>query len=42
MEQSVITARPEQFIEECMALMGERRVCHLPVVERGKLLGIVS
>jgi CBS domain-containing protein len=32
METEVICARPEQTIEECMAVMTDRRVRHLPVV----------
>jgi CBS domain-containing protein len=42
MEKNIVTARPEQFIEECMALMTAKRVSHLPVIECGKLIGIVS
>lgn len=32
----------EQPIEECMAVMTEKRVRHLPVIEAGKLVGIIS
>jgi CBS domain-containing protein len=43
MEKKVITVRPEQFVGECMALMTEKRVRHLPVMEEdGKLVGIIS
>jgi CBS domain-containing protein len=42
MERHVIIARPEQPIEQCMALMTEKRVRHLPVFEGEKLIGIVS
>ena len=42
MERQVITVRPEQTVEECMALMTDQRVRHLPVVEGGKITGIVS
>ena len=42
MDRRVITVRPEQSIEECMALMTERRVRHLPVIEGEKVIGIVS
>jgi CBS domain-containing protein len=42
MEKDVVTVRPEQRVEECMAIMTERRVRHLPVIEGGKLVGIVS
>ena len=33
---------PERSNEECMALMTEHRIRHLPVVAEGKLVGIVS
>ena len=42
MDKLVITVRPEQSVEECMALMTERRVRHLPVLEAEKVIGIVS
>ncbi len=35
-------ARPDQTVEECMAVMTERRVRHLPVVRDEKLVGMVS
>ena len=42
MERDVVTVGPEQSVEECMALMTERHVRHLPVVEGEKVIGIVS
>jgi CBS domain-containing protein len=42
METRVIYAQPEQSIEECMAVMTEKMVRHLPVIEEGKLIGIIS
>lgn len=36
---AVESARP---IEECMAIMSERRIRHLPVVDEGALVGLVS
>jgi CBS domain-containing protein len=42
MERRVIVAHPEQSLEQCMALMTEKRVRHLPVLEGEQLIGIVS
>jgi CBS domain-containing protein len=42
MTRTVIYVRPEQTIEECMQLMSERRIRHLPVMEGDRLVGIVS
>jgi len=42
MDIHVITVGPEQSVEECMALMTDRRVRHLPVMEDKKIIGIVS
>jgi CBS domain-containing protein len=38
----VIYVGPQQSTEECMALMTEKRVCHLPVLDNGKLIGLIS
>jgi CBS domain-containing protein len=42
MTPRVVFVRPEQSIEECMALMTEKRVRHLPVMKDGRLLGVLS
>ena len=42
MSLDVITIRPEQSIDECMALMTEKRIRHLPVLDKQKLLGMIS
>ena len=34
--------RPEQTLNDCMALFTEKRIRHLPVLDEGKLIGIVS
>ncbi len=33
---------PENTIEECMGLMNDKRIRHLPVIENGNLLGVIS
>ena len=42
MEPNVIHVGPEQSVELCMALMTDKRVRHLPVVEDTKVIGIIS
>ncbi len=42
MTSAVMYVRPDQTSEECMALMTENRMRHLPVMDRGKLLGLIS
>ena len=38
----LIAATPETSVDECMALMTERRIRHLPVIEDGEVAGMVS
>ena len=42
MTSEVVWVRPELTIEECMALMTNKRVRHLPVMEGTRVIGIVS
>ncbi|MGI9413645.1 MAG: CBS domain-containing protein [Hyphomicrobiales bacterium] len=42
MSTRVICARPEQSVEQCMAVMTERGVRHLPVLEQKQLIGVLS
>lgn len=42
MTKDVMYVRPSQTCEECMALMTENRLRHLPVVQSEKLVGLVS
>ena len=42
MSEKVMYVEPEQTVEECMALMTDKRVRYLPVIEGDKLIGIIS
>ena len=42
MTRAVITAGIDESIDDCLARMTDRRIRHLPVVEAGRLAGIVS
>jgi CBS domain-containing protein len=42
MQRNVVCVEPDKSIEECMAIMSAKRVRHLPVINDGELLGIVS
>ena len=42
MTTKVAYVRPHQTVEECMALMTEKRIRHLPVFEGEKLIGVIS
>ena len=42
MSATVYFVSPEQNIEDCMALFTNKRVRHLPVLQDGQLIGIIS
>jgi len=42
MTRSVIQVRPTTLVEEAMAIMTEKRCRHLPIMEGGKVIGLVS
>lgn len=42
MSQNVVCARPDQSVEECMAVMTDKSVRHLPVLEDKRVIGIIS
>jgi len=42
MTSPVMYIHLDQAIEECMSLMTEKRMRHLPVIENGKLVGLIS
>ncbi len=42
MTSEVITVSPEMSIEDCMRLFNDKRIRHLPVVEGGRVIGLLS
>jgi CBS domain-containing protein len=42
MTERVVCVRPEETVEECMALMTDKRVRHLPVIEGSRVIGLIS
>ena len=42
MTTSVVVTHPQQTVEECMGLMTEKRIRHLPVLDQGELIGMIS
>lgn len=40
--RNVISATPHCTVEECMRLMTENRIRHLPILEDGRLTGVIS
>lgn len=42
MTQSLITTGPDATVDELLDMMTERRIRHLPVLDDGKLMGILS
>ena len=42
MTSDVLTVSPDEAVHRCMEIMTEKRIRHLPVVEKGTLVGIIS
>jgi len=42
MSANVVCVRPDQTVAECMALMTAHRFRHLPVLEHGRIVGVIS
>jgi len=42
MTGKVFYVSPESSIEECMTVMTEKRIRHLPVLENSQLIGVIS
>jgi len=42
MTERVVYVRPEESMEDCMALMTDKHLRHLPVIDNGETLGLIS
>ena len=42
MTQDVISVTPRESVEDCMQIMTTERIRHLPVVDNGRLIGMIS
>ena len=42
MTKEMVTVTPEATLEECMSMMTKHRIRHLPVMEHGRLVGMIS
>ena len=42
MTREPVTVSPRTDLEDCMSVMAERRIRHLPVAEQGYVLGVIS
>ena len=42
MTAQVVTVEPDTSVPACMQLMTERRIRHLPVLEHGRVVGVIS
>lgn len=42
MTERVVCVQPDRAVDECMALMTDKRFRHLPVIENDKLIGVLS
>jgi CBS domain-containing protein len=42
MTREVVVVGPDESVEDCMAIMSQRRIRHLPVMHDGALSGVIS
>lgn len=42
MSDKVVSVTPNQTVDDCMALMTGRRIRHLPVIDNGRVVGVLS
>jgi CBS domain-containing protein len=42
MSERIISVTPQHDLEECMKIMREKHICHLPVLDQDELGGLLS
>ena len=42
MSSPVVTVAPDEGVRQCMEIMTHRRIRHLPVMENGRMIGVIS
>jgi len=42
MSSQVVCVRPNQTLDQCMAVMTDKRIRHLPVLDQNRLAGVIS
>ncbi len=42
MSDKVVSVMPKQTVDDCMALMSGHRIRHLPVLDNGRVVGVLS
>ena len=42
MTEKLVCVSPEQTVDDCMGLMTDKRIRHLPVLEHKKVIGVIS
>ena len=42
MSSPVVTVSPDTSVQQCMTLVTEKRIRHLPVIENGRVIGVIS
>lgn len=42
MTKTLVTVTPNQTVKECMVILTEKHIHHLPVMENGELVGLIS
>jgi len=42
MVSPVVCGRPDQTVDECMALITDKRIRHLPIIDKNQVVGVIS